>query len=58
MLIYIAYVYSQFQVACPITKKNKNPKGPIKCKLRQNFTKYSKFDWSGWFFVSAIEQAT
>ena len=25
MLIYIAYVYSQFQVACPITKKNKNP---------------------------------
>ena len=23
MLIYIAYVYSQFQVACPITKKTK-----------------------------------
>ena len=39
-MIDIGVTYCQFQVACP-----------IKCKLYQNVTEYSKFNWSVCFFV-------
>ena len=38
--------------------KNENPNWLIKCKLYRNITECNEFDWSVWFCISAMGQAT